>query len=59
MENFVKIFWEFFDGIDVLIWNVGNVRCEFCFFYEVIYMDWFEVVVFYFVVLGYFMMFLV
>ncbi|WP_209478445.1 SDR family oxidoreductase [Thermococcus stetteri] len=42
LENLVKTSWELLGGIDALVWNAGNVRCEPCLLHEVTYDDWLE-----------------
>ncbi|BAD84862.1 short-chain alcohol dehydrogenase [Thermococcus kodakarensis KOD1] len=53
LENLVKTSWELLDGIDALIWNAGNVRCEPCFLHEATYMDWLEAAALHSVAPGY------
>ncbi|AIU70248.1 sugar dehydrogenase [Thermococcus eurythermalis] len=42
LENLVKESWELLGGVDALVWNAGNVRCEPCFLHEASYIDWIE-----------------
>jgi len=42
LENLIKTSWELLGGIDALVWNAGNVRCEPCLLHETSYMDWVE-----------------
>ncbi|KUH32016.1 sugar dehydrogenase [Thermococcus celericrescens] len=42
LENLVKEGWELLGGIDALVWNAGNVRCEPCLLHEATYIDWIE-----------------
>jgi len=42
LENLVKESWELLGGVDALIWNAGNVRCEPCLLHEASYIDWIE-----------------
>ncbi|WP_297064115.1 SDR family oxidoreductase [Thermococcus sp.] len=42
LENLVKESWELLKGIDALVWNAGNVRCEPCLLHEADYIDWIE-----------------
>jgi len=42
LEHLVKESWELLGGIDALVWNAGNVRCEPCFLHEANYIDWIE-----------------
>ncbi|NJE76012.1 SDR family oxidoreductase [Thermococcus sp. ES12] len=42
LENLVKEGWELLGGIDALVWNVPNVRCEPCLLHEATYIDWIE-----------------
>ncbi|AMQ19493.1 SDR family oxidoreductase [Thermococcus peptonophilus] len=53
LENLVKTSWELLGGIDTLIWNAGNVRCEPCFLHEAEYMDWLEAAALHSVAPGY------
>ncbi len=40
LENLVKEGWELLGGVDALVWNAGNVRCEPCLLHEAGYCDW-------------------
>ena len=42
LENLVKESWELLGGVDALVWNAGNVRCEPCLLHEATYIDWIE-----------------
>jgi len=42
LENLVKESWELLGGVDALVWNAGNVRCEPCLLHEASYIDWIE-----------------
>ncbi|ACS33520.1 SDR family oxidoreductase [Thermococcus gammatolerans] len=42
LENLVKESWELLGGVDALVWNAGNVRCEPCLLHEATYLDWIE-----------------
>ncbi|WP_297467506.1 SDR family oxidoreductase [Thermococcus sp.] len=42
IENLVKESWELLGGVDALVWNAGNVRCEPCLLHEADYIDWIE-----------------
>lgn len=42
LENLVRESWELLEGVDALVWNAGNVRCEPCILHEVSYIDWTE-----------------
>ncbi|CAI1493677.1 Dehydrogenases with different specificities (Related to short-chain alcohol dehydrogenases) [Thermococcus nautili] len=42
LENLVKESWELLGGVDALVWNAGNVRCEPCLLHEAGYIDWIE-----------------
>ncbi|ASJ04622.1 SDR family oxidoreductase [Thermococcus barossii] len=42
LENLVKEGWELLGGIDALVWNAPNVRCEPCLLHEASYIDWIE-----------------
>ena len=42
LENLVKESWELLGGVDALVWNAGNVRCEPCLLHEASYADWIE-----------------
>ncbi|WP_460129844.1 SDR family oxidoreductase [Thermococcus prieurii] len=42
LENLVKEGWELLGGVDALVWNAGNVRCEPCLLHEATYLDWIE-----------------
>jgi len=53
LERLVKEGWELLDGVDALVWNAGNVRCEPCLLHEVSYIDWIEASVLHTVAPGY------
>ncbi|AFK23304.1 glucose-1-dehydrogenase [Pyrococcus sp. ST04] len=42
LELLVKNAWESMNGIDALIWNAPNIKCEPCMVHEARYMDWAE-----------------
>jgi len=42
LEKLVKEGWELLGGVDALVWNAGNVRCEPCLLHEAGYIDWIE-----------------
>ncbi len=42
LENLVEKGWELLGGVDALVWNAGNVRCEPCLLHEASYADWIE-----------------
>ncbi|ASJ13521.1 sugar dehydrogenase [Thermococcus thioreducens] len=42
LENLIKESWALLGGIDALVWNAGNVRCEPCLLHEATYVDWIE-----------------
>ncbi|WP_048058323.1 SDR family oxidoreductase [Pyrococcus yayanosii] len=53
LEKLVKEAWELLDGVDALVWNAGNVRCEPCLPHEATYMDWLEAALLHLVAPGY------
>ena len=42
LEHLFKKSWELLGGLDAIVVNVGNVRCEPCYLHEVNYDDWLE-----------------
>ncbi|WP_456422125.1 SDR family oxidoreductase [Thermococcus sp.] len=42
LEKLIKKSWELLGGVDALVWNAGNVRCEPCLLHEASYIDWIE-----------------
>jgi NAD(P)-dependent dehydrogenase (short-subunit alcohol dehydrogenase family) len=53
LENLVKTSWELLGGVDALVWNAGNVRCEPCLLHEAEYIDWIEAAALHSVAPGY------
>ncbi|NJF25876.1 SDR family oxidoreductase [Thermococcus sp. Bubb.Bath] len=53
LENLVKTSWELLCGVDALVWNAGNVRCEPCLLHEAEYIDWLEAAALHSVAPGY------
>ena len=42
LERLVEESWELLGGVDALVWNAGNVRCEPCLLHEATHADWVE-----------------
>ncbi|ASJ03031.1 sugar dehydrogenase [Thermococcus profundus] len=53
LEDLVKTSWELLSGVDALVWNAGNVRCEPCLLHGATYMDWLEAAALHSVAPGY------
>ncbi len=53
IENLIKESWELLGGVDALVWNAGNVRCEPCLLHEADYIDWIEASALHIVAPGY------